>query len=172
MPSYMLYMVKHFPERGKGVVVMKKQVVRANAWLGCYSVKYLDPDDDDWQFSMDYDWRMDADPARKNQWTCAESPTGTLHWAPVRVIPDHGYRTLLDHFGLEERDIWAMNVSSRSIVRMADFVRIQLMTMSPADLVRIRRMKEGRDGLERMVIKNMRIGCLEGELADTFEARP
>lgn len=123
---------------------------------GCYSVKYLDPYDDDWQFSMDYDWRVNDDPARKNQWTCAESPTGTLHWAPMRVIPSHAFRALLDHFGLEESD-----VDMR-----------QILTISPADLVRLRRMKEGHEGLSHKVVMNMRIGCREHELADTFEARP
>lgn len=136
------------------MVVMREQARSSDA--GCYSVKYIDPHDDDWQFSMDYDWRVNDDPMRKNQWACAESPTGVLHWAPVRGIPCHGYHALLDHFGLGEGDISVE----------------QIVTMSPADLVRIRRAKEDRYGLERMVIKNMRTGCPHGELADTFEARP
>lgn len=136
------------------MVTVKKQAVIADR--GCYSVKYLDPYDDDWQFSMDYDWRANDDPARRNQWTCAESPTGTLHWAPVRVIPHHAFRALLKHFGLEESDVDMRHI----------------LTMSPADLVRLRRMKERREGLLHKVVMNMRMGCQESELADTFEAQP
>jgi len=131
--------------------------------MGCYSVKYLDPCDDGWQFSMDYDWRADNDPGKKNRWTCAESPSNIIHWRFVRGIPDHGYHALLDHFGLEESDMWAMYVSCSAL---------RIVTMSPADLVRIRRIKEDRDGLERKVIMNMRTGCPKGELADGFNGRP
>lgn len=130
---------------------------RTVAWEnGCYSVKYLDPCDSEWQFSMDYDWRSDDDRAKRNHWTCAESPVGTLHWNHVRGIPDHGYHALFDHFGLDESDV--------------SFDRA--VAMSPADLVYIRRAKEVRDALAYKTIMNMRTGCRKGELADTFGKKP
>lgn len=149
-----LYMVKRFLEKEKEVVAMREQTRSIDA--GCYSVKYRDPHDGYWQFSMDYDWRVDDDPQRKNQWTCAESPTGVPHWTSVQVIPDHAFHALLQHFGLEEGDVSLGQIAA----------------MSPADLVRIRRAKEIHDGLAYMLIMNMRTGCPKGELADTFEARP
>lgn len=133
---------------------MREQEISADK--GCYSVEYLDPSDSDWRFSMDYDWHTDKNPMR-NQWTCSESPTSHVHWTSLRGIPEHGYRVFLEHFGLQEYDI--------------SLQEIMTVNPSPADIVRIRRTKEDRYGLERKVIKNMRRGCPKGELADTFEAR-
>ncbi|GEM_PF-1512221 len=119
---------------------------------GCYSITYPDPCDSDWQFSMDYGFVTAQNPEGKNRWTCSESPGNFCHWTSFRSIPDHGYRALLDHFGLEETD-----VSLEEAV-----------TKSPADLTLLRRLKEDRGGFEPRVIKNMRIGCRKDELADTF----
>ena len=122
---------------------------------GCYSVKYMDPSDNDSIFAMDYDWRPDGT-ASKNHWTCSQTLAGTIHWTIMPNVPDHGLHALLDHFGLTEHD-----VDTRAILKM-----------SPAAIVRLRRAKERCEGLEPKVMMNMRLGCPEGELADTFEAVP
>ena len=122
---------------------------------GCYSITYPDPSDCDWQFSIDFNWHPEPD-AGKNQWTCAESPTGTIHWTLFKKVPDHAMQALLNHFGLTQDDV-DMNA---------------IVTMSPADLARVRRKKERVSGLVPKIMMNMRRGCPEGELADTFEAVP
>lgn len=121
---------------------------------GCYSIKYRDPMDHSWQFSMDYGWCSDPI-TQKRRWTCAESPRGFINWTLLTDVPDHGYRALLDHFGLKECDISFQEIISNN--------------PSPADIMLIRRRKEDRDNLARKIVKNMRLGCPENEVADTFE---
>lgn len=123
---------------------------------GCYSIKYPDPFDSDWQLSMDYNWNSNPR-VKGNQWTCSESPVNIIHWTSLRWIPDHGLNALLDHFGLTREDL-CLGV-------------IFVFGQSPAALVRTRRAKEQREGLERKEIKNMRLGCDPDELLpEAFEA--
>ena len=122
---------------------------------GCYSIEYPHPNDSELRMAMDFDWNLAAG-SRRNVWTCSESSTGVSNWRTLTRVPRYGYEVLLDHFGLTEDD-----VAVDSIVRI---------NPSPADLVRVRRKKECRYDLPHKVIKNMRVGCPEGELADNFEA--
>lgn len=136
------------------MIAREEQAKSAHA--GCYSIEYSDPSDSDWRFSMDYN-RQTYEYTVRNRWTCSESPTSYAHWTFLQGIPEHAYRAFLNHFGLEEYEI--------------SLEKIMTVNPSPADVAHIRRAKEDRCGLERMVIKNMRTGCQKGELADTFEAR-
>ena len=71
-------------------------------------------------------------------------------------VPEHGYRALLRHFGLERED-----VSLTSVVKG---------NPSPAILARVRRIKENLYDLPRLEMKNQRLGCSKDEVADYFEA--
>ena len=123
---------------------------------GYYSIRYMldDPVDRGLEFAMDYNWRKNSS-VSANQWKCSDTEVGTMHWMVRKSIPDHGFRALLDHFGLEEADV-DMSV---------------LVTMSPAHLAAIRRQKEMRLQLECKVLRNMRAGCPPNEqYADMFES--
>ena len=131
--------------------VVAKEATRRR---GCYSITYIDSNDYDSMFAMDYDWRIY--PENKNTWTCSESPLGRIYWSTLQKIPHAGYQAILDHFGLAEHEL------DMSI----------LLIMSPAELVRLRRAKEERYGLKRMVMRNMRLGYTsEEEFADNFEVQ-
>ena len=120
---------------------------------GCYSITYRDPGDD-CIFAADYGNGKE----NKNRWTCSETLDGLINfnWRDVHGFPDHWYRSILDHFGLNTTELSIQQVRETEI--------------SPADLVRLRRAKEERYGLARKEMMNMRIGCPKGELADFFEA--
>lgn len=122
---------------------------------GCYSIKYQDPTDSEWQLSVDFNWHTEQDMG-KTLWTCTESPIGTIHWTSLRTMPCHAVQALLDHFGLAREDFGVMLLT--------------IFDLSPAILARMRRKKEEREGLGRKEIKNMRMGCPPKELfADDFE---
>lgn len=126
------------------------EVIRVKV-RGYYSIRYMVDDLINYglEFAMDYNSRTG--------WTCSDTEVGTIHWMTRRTIPEHSLQPMLDHFGLTREDFGTLLFC--------------IYDASPAVLVRTRRAKERREGLDRKEIKNMRLGCHYDELLpEAFEA--
>lgn len=105
---------------------------------GAFSVKYFNPDYPDETWSVDWDWEF------PRTWGRSWRTQYTLHWHPEPGLDEHARKAILEKFGLLE---WE-----------EEFPLERLQTMSPAELVKIRREKEKKHNLPYLEVLSDTMG--------------